>query len=143
MRPLAPGLALLPWLLLGDPLLAGAPEDEARAARMIENERHYFDLARPVTGCSSARSNDEIVVCATRRPDPRYDPPPPRRRPDAKAIAFGAPPAGRGVGASVTIRGCFLQKCPRKLYFIDLKAIPEAPPGSDAAKIARGEMRAH
>ncbi len=30
-----------------------------------------------------------------------------------------------------------------KPYLIDLKSIPEAPAGSDADKIAKGEMRAH
>lgn len=30
-----------------------------------------------------------------------------------------------------------------KPYLIDLSAIPEAPAGSDADKIAKGEMRAH
>lgn len=30
-----------------------------------------------------------------------------------------------------------------KPYLIDLSAIPEAPAGSDADKVAKGEMRAH
>jgi hypothetical protein len=28
------------------------------------------------------------------------------------------------------------------MYYFDLKALPEAPPDSDADKIARGEIRA-
>jgi hypothetical protein len=35
-----------------------------------------------------------------------------------------------------------LGRQPRQLYIIDLKAIPEPPAGSDADRIAKGEMAA-
>jgi len=120
-----------------------ASDGDARAAEMIEEARHYYGVARTVSGCQAATDPDEIVVCARRRPDPRYEPPPPPMPQDAKTVALGAPPVGGGVGAGVSVRGCFLQKCPKPLYFIDLKAIPEPPPGSEADLISRGEMPAH
>jgi hypothetical protein len=47
---------------------------------------------------------------------------------------FGIPPGG-----IVVARGCFIGPCPRKMPpIIDLKAIPEAPPGSDAARYKEG-----
>ena len=47
---------------------------------------------------------------------------------------FGIPDHG-----PVVARGCFLPPCPRPMpVLIDLKAIPEAPPGSDADRIGRG-----
>jgi len=56
-------------------------------------------------------------------------------------IGLGSPPIPpRPPG--VTIGICFLQKCPRKRYYIDVSTRPQPPPGSDADKIARGEMRA-
>jgi hypothetical protein len=39
----------------------------------------------------------------------------------------------------VVARGCFIPPCPPpKALMIDLKAIPEAPPGSDADRVGRG-----
>ena len=53
-----------------------------------------------------------------------HDPVP--RAPDV----FGIPEGG-----IIVARGCFIPPCPRKMPpIIDLKAIPEAPPGSDAAR---------
>jgi hypothetical protein len=48
--------------------------------------------------------------------------------------AFGIPNHGTVVG-----RGCFIGPCPPPLaIMIDIEALPEAPPGSDADRIARG-----
>ena len=42
----------------------------------------------------------------------------------------------------VVARGCFIPPCPPPpMIFIDVKALPEAPPGSDADLIAKGEMK--
>jgi len=143
MRPIAHGLACLTLLLNVAPLRAAGDDADARAARMTEHERHYFGIARDVImHCGEASTDpDTIVVCAVHRADPRYDPPEAPAPPEAKMIALGAPTAGHGVGAGVTIRGCFLQKCPKELYFIDVKAIPEGAPGSDADRIGKGELR--
>jgi hypothetical protein len=103
--------------------VADAAQDKLRAAR----EHKACPLAKP----------GEIVVCA---PDPddlrvpsdldqginSHDPVP--RAPDL----FNLPPR---LGVGVTVQGCFIPPCPRKMPpIIDLKAIPEAPPGSDAAR---------
>jgi len=136
------GLALAALLGAAPPALGQQADGDAHAAEMIETARHYYGVARSVGGCRAATDPDEIVVCARRRPDPRYEPPPPPLPQDAKAIALGAPPMGGGAGVGVSVRGCFLQKCPRPLYFIDVSALPQAPPGSDAERIAKGEMPA-
>ena len=44
--------------------------------------------------------------------------------------------------AGATMCAQHLGRKPRQLYIIDLKAIPEPPAGSDADKIAKGEMAA-
>jgi hypothetical protein len=134
-------LALLACLTFSAATKAQELDADARAAQMIEDSRAYYGTKQPLRGCQAAAEPDEIVVCAHVRPDPRYEKVAPPRFDRAKMTAFGAPPVGGGVGGSVTVRGCFLQKCPRPLYIIDLKAIPEPPPGSDADLIARGEMR--
>ena len=43
---------------------------------------------------------------------------------------------------TVVARGCFIPPCPPETaYMIDLSSIPMAPAGSDADRIAKGEMR--
>jgi hypothetical protein len=82
-------------------------------------------------------------VCGRRKASPRIDPPEgtTTTQSDSKTIGLGSPPIPPRP-PSVTFKGCFLQKCPKKLYFIDVSALPKAPAGSDADKISRGEMRA-
>ncbi|HSQ94467.1 MAG TPA: hypothetical protein VLM18_00005, partial [Croceibacterium sp.] len=87
-------------------------------------------------------TGDEIVVCA-RNEDPatqyvpsntdRGDPD------DGVAHAPNVSSLPSCAGASMCSR---IGKQPRQLYIIDLKAIPEPPAGSDADKIAKGEMAA-
>ncbi|KHL24562.1 hypothetical protein PK98_11280 [Croceibacterium mercuriale] len=65
--------------------------------------------------------------------------------PTAQAIANGTMPPDpipqapdfAGPSTNVAARGCFIPPCPGEpALLIDLKAIPEAPPGSDAARYA-------
>ena len=58
----------------------------------------------------------------------------PERIWDLAPDLFGIP--NHGV---VVARGCFIGPCPPpKALIIDIEALPEAPPGSDADRIARG-----
>jgi hypothetical protein len=80
---------------------------------------------------------DEIVVCADRGEDQRgFEPSGSRDTgiPDAPNLT----PAGAG---GVTVRGCFLQKCPKQIYYVDVTALPKAAEGTDADRISKGEMR--
>ena len=107
------------------------------------------DYLGPLEDCSAeqeaASISGEIVVCRRRRDNGEFavdedssqqryaeetmdrgDP----RTPDV----FGIP--NHGV---VVARGCFIGPCPPpKALIIDIEALPEAPPGSDADRIARG-----
>ena len=90
------------------------------------------------THCDPAPSG-EITVCGHDDSD-QY------RIPGNKsATGTGIPHADVGhhnPPGGVTMHSCFLQKCPKEVYLIDIDAIPKPPPGSDAEKIANGEMRA-
>jgi hypothetical protein len=92
--------------------------------------------------CSQA-TEGEIVVCrklevdpATQyvpsdvdNGDPRDDIP---RAPDVTVL----PQTG-----TLVVKGCFIPPCPPpKALIIDVKAIPEPPAGSEADKMARGEI---
>lgn len=85
----------------------------------------------------------EIVVCRRLRDqsDHRYSSPEEAESRYAYATrgrstpdVFGIPDHG-----VVVARGCFIPPCPTPMpVLIDIEALPEAPPGSDADRIARG-----
>jgi len=101
---------------------------------------------RAKPACPTPKPGDEIVVCGENEDPDKYrvkssadlDPKKARdglpRAPDL----FNLPqPAMVGVGVSA--KGCFIPPCPSPMpVLIDLKAIPEAPPGSDADRVANG-----
>lgn len=84
----------------------------------------------------------EIIVCRrdTGEENRLYDKESAQRRHAEKTQGqkpvdlFGIPDHGVAVA-----RGCFIPPCPRPMpVLIDVAALPEAPPGSDADRIARG-----
>ncbi|MEE4451726.1 hypothetical protein [Novosphingobium resinovorum] len=90
----------------------------------------------------------EIVVCAP-TPDEYRVPSTADDDPTGAGARDGRldPPdiAGKGIfRGKPTMSGmCLIPPCPpEQPYLIDLSSIPEAPAGSDADKIARGELRA-
>lgn len=90
---------------------------------------------------------DEIVVCADRGRDQRMPSTAdsdPNSRAARQALDGGIPRAPRlGPGSCLGQPGCIrVGSAPPPIYIIDLKAIPEAPEGSDADLIAKGEKRA-
>ncbi len=129
----------LVWLAAAAPSWGG-PLEDAKALQMMEQAKIYFGIDGDAT-CDTASASDEIVVCAKKKRSLRIDPSERPARTEAKMVGLGSPPIP--IRPGVSIRGCFLQKCPKELYFIDFSKLPEAPPGSDADKIAKGEMRDH
>ena len=124
------------------PATAAPSRADQQVALLIERQRAMLIDAGVGDNCRSEAQGEEIIVCGERVvPDPPPPPPPRSRLFDIPGVHFGAPPPGMGTGVGATIRGCFLQKCPKKFVLIDLNSIPVAAPGSDADLIARGEMR--
>lgn len=92
--------------------------------------------------CRSARKADEIVVCVDRGEDLRV---PSSAETDPSSLA-----ARHALNNGVPRAPAFSQSCkgqpgcvtggwaPQPIYVIDVKALPEAPAGSDADKIAKG-----
>lgn len=113
-----------------------APRAEPEPSRDRDRDR---DCARKQ---EAAIISGEIIVCADREGDEavQYDREEARDRYAAKTQGrstpdvFGIPNHGM-----VVIRGCFIPPCPKPpALIIDVAALPEAPPGSDADRIARG-----
>jgi hypothetical protein len=125
------------------------PAPTITAEQALENARAALSAApRKAAPCPDARG-DEIVVCAEQEdPAKQYvssntdsgdtdDGTP--HAPDVSGMPQ-CPSEGFTFSGSLSFCAKHLGKQPRQLYIIDLKAIPEAPAGSDADKIAKGEM---
>ena len=116
------------------------PTADERVAAILADAHAMLSAAPPRQGCASA-SEDEIVVCAPNDTD-RYRVPSstdtdPRSR---AALRTGVPsPPRMDRGSCKGQPGCIVGGwAPPPIHYIDLKAIPEAPEGSDADRIARG-----
>lgn len=86
-------------------------------------------------------------MCGTNPENARQRLPLPELREGAHATGDGLPRAPDVYGirplGGVTVNGCFLPPCPPPVMpQIDFAALPPPPAGSDADRIARGELRA-
>lgn len=113
----------------GPPAPPTAEEIEARARERLAASRTR--AARPAT-----QAGDIVVTAdAPQEPDMYEDEPANDPASIRAPDLFGIPEGG-----VVVAKGCFIPPCPRPMPpLIDLKAIPEAPPGSDAARYAEAQ----
>ena len=128
--------------------LSAAAQDAPRpvtAEQAIEAAQQAYGppdtRARPA--CPPQQPGAEIVVCAEREEQSQFRVQSSGDLDPAGAGARGGVPRAPDVGTvypgMVVARGCFIPPCPPPMpKLIDLKAIPEAPPGSDADRVARG-----
>lgn len=138
-------LVLVLLALLPAPARAedGPDELDRKVAERIEQSRALTGVPDPRLRCRPKPGSDEIVVCVDRGEDQKIDraAPDPNTLEGRRALNGGVPRApqfDRGYCADCEHFGTV----PPPVYYIDMKAIPEPPPGSDAEKIAKGEMRA-
>jgi hypothetical protein len=154
--------ALLAALLLSSPLVAqdaggdaasapGPATATATATATVTAEQAIATAqdtygppdARAKPACPTPKPGDEIIVCAQGEDNSKYrvkssgdlDP----TGAGAKDGLPRAPDVGTVYPGVVVAKGCFIPPCPPPMpVLIDLKAIPEAPPGSDADRVGRG-----
>lgn len=134
------------WSLFGAPLGAAQDQSPVTAEQAIGNAEKAFGPPPPKPKCDP-QEGDEIVVCAEEQEQSQFrvkssselDPT------SEEAIKDGLPRAPDVGGAGIfkgpaTVGGlCFIPPCPKPAaLIIDVTALPEAPPGSDADRIARG-----
>lgn len=130
-----------PALAQHDPAPQGPPSDADRA---IARQREQIDIS-PEKCRRDADKRSEIVVCADPLRNERERLPLRNESDAARSTRTGTPraPDVAGIkcrrGADGVCRGN-MGGAPPPIYYIDLAKIPEAPPGSDADKIAKGEM---
>ena len=140
-------LALVPALCT--PALAQQDVgDEDVVGPMLEEARKTYRVDPPEperpADCPEAVGN-EILVCAPVESDPdRYRITSSLDNGDDSHLSWGgeAPDvSGPGIfKGPATVGGlCVIPPCPKDpVYYVDVAALPEAPPGSDADRIARG-----
>lgn len=123
--------------------------DAEIAERMLGNNgRVTQDRSR--RNCLKTIRQGEIVVCAPDEEEFRVPSTADEDPTGSAGTNDGSlrPPdvAGDGIFKGKATMGgmCIVPPCPpEQPYLIDLSSIPEAPEGSDADKIAKGEMRPH
>lgn len=135
-------LALAAAPALADPVPADDPA-EARVTEMLARARDVYGIRDSRTVCRPS-SGDEIVVCADHGRDQRM---PSTANTDPNSLAARrmlnngvprAPQFDHGYCASCQHFG----RVPPPVYYVDLKALPEPPAGSDADQIAKGDKPA-
>ncbi len=141
-------MALALILLLPAPAQAqdSSEELDRKVAERIEQSRAIYGVPDPRLRCRPKPGSDEIVVCVDRGEDQKVDrtAPDPNTLEGRRALDGGIPRAPQfDRGSCRGQPGCVTGGwAPPPAYYIDMEAIPEPPPGSDADKIAKGEMRA-
>jgi hypothetical protein len=132
------------------PLAAQSSPPTNSADQAIEAAREAYGPPRPEPRCRAPASPDEIVVCAADQDQDQFRVRSDRdaeddyaretmNKGDPKAPDVAGPGIFRGAPTvgSLCIPG--LQKCPPPpAIMVDFSQLPEAPPGSDADRIARG-----
>ena len=144
MSRLPSALAAIAFVCIAWPGTARAQNAESALDRRVQDrigaQKATTDLRdkRCVLGNADA---GEIVVCARRdREKDRY--PGREQLESVQSIRDGIPRAPDFAKPSCKGQpGCFsFGKVPPPMIFIDVKALPQAPAGSDADLIAKGEM---
>jgi hypothetical protein len=145
LGPMGTGLVIAAILMMAaGPGDAAADSDAQIAARLLTAQART-GVASVQSRCDRPRQGDEIVVCVDRGEDLRV---PTTAESDPSSLAArrarnnGVPLAPQlDRGSCKGQPGCIVGGwAPPPLYLIDLKAIPEAPEGSDADKVAKGEL---
>ncbi len=137
-------------MVLALPGLAHAQSDpdalDAKVAERIDQAKSVYGVPDPRRRCRPTPGSDEIVVCVDRGEDQRVDrgPPDPNSLEGRRALNGGVPRAPQfDRGSCKGQPGCITGGwAPPPVYYVDVTALPEAPPGSDADKIANGEVPA-
>jgi hypothetical protein len=145
-------LALLACLVLtGTAAYAQTADDELdrKVAERFEAAKDKFSAGGRRQRCQPAEAG-EIVVCGNDTPDQRMPSTAqsdPNSREARRALDGNIPSAPNVAyikckkGADGVCRGNF-GGAPPPVYYVDVSALPQAPEGSDADKIAKGEAPA-
>ncbi len=121
---------------------AAAPADSGQEQVNAEIAQRLLTAGQPKK-CEKAGPDGAIVVCGGREANEKERLPLRDQLDSAKSTRDGMIRAPNVSGLPDCSRGCIgFGSAPAPMYFFDITKLPEAPPDSDAAKIASGEIRA-
>lgn len=116
---------------------------DAKVAERIDQAKSIYGVPDPRLRCRPTPGSDEIVVCVDRGEDLRVDRgPPDANTPEGRRALNGGVPRAPQFDKGYCPECQHFGWVPPPVYYVDVSALPEAPPGSDAEKIAKGEMPA-
>lgn len=137
-------LVILPAPVAAEATLADpAALDEAVAAR-LDAAKQVYGIPDPRLRCRPKPGSDEIVVCRDSGEDlvvPSTSESDPDSLAARRALNGGVPRAPQFDRGSCRGKpGCITGGwAPPPVYYVDVTKLPEAPEGSDADRIAKGE----
>lgn len=108
----------------------------------IKQARETYGPQLPSKGCGAPNPSGDIVVCATDSKEFRVQSSAELDPKSREALRDGVPRAPQlDRGSCKGEANCFgFGKVPPPVYYFDIAALPEAPPGSEADRIAKGEL---
>ncbi len=116
--------------------------DSAQAEVNAQIAQRLLTAGQPKK-CEKAGPDGAIVVCGGREANEKERLPLRGELDSARSTNDGLPRAPNVSGLADCSKGCIgFGSVPPPMYFFDITKLPEAPPDSDADKIARGEIRA-
>ncbi|MEY4671343.1 MAG: hypothetical protein RLZZ415_1222 [Pseudomonadota bacterium] len=132
-------------MLAAIPAGAQAPDPDLQVAERLAAAKSRLGVETVQDRCRNARKSGEIVVCIDRGEDLRV---PSTAESDPSSLAArralnnGIPRAPQlDRGSCKGQPGCVVGGwAPPPIYVIDPAALPQAPEGSDADRIAKGEL---
>ena len=139
------GLALLFGAASARAQQAGAVPGPAATPVQSDSEvaRNLLTTSQTQRCRPMQRSDGTIVVCGGKEASDRERVPLRDETDGAKSTDDGLPRAPNVSGLRDCSRGCVgLGGKAREIYIFDIKALPPPPPGSDADRIAKGEIPA-
>ena len=137
---LCAALLLVPWPARAQD---ADPVDE-RVGAMLDQARKVYGVRDPRDGCNR-RDGQEIVVCVDRGEDlrvPSTAESDPNSREARRYLDNGVPRAPQlDRGSCKGQPGCVAGGwAPPPIYEVDVSQLPQAPEGSDADLVAKGEL---
>jgi hypothetical protein len=121
---------------------AAAPADSGDTDSNAQIAQRLLTAGQPKK-CEKAGPDGAIVVCGGREANEKERLPLRDQLESARSTNDGLPRAPNVSGLRDCSRGCIgFGSAPTPMYFFDITKLPEAPPDSDADRIARGEIRA-
>ena len=133
-----------PALLAGGPL-AAQPAPRGTAEQVVRNAKQAYGPPGPEEKCEKG-SSGEIVVCASDQDNEKFRVRPTSEiDPDSKEALDDGVPRAPDLADSCKKAGqdkaCLgFGSVPPPAYFIDFDDLPDAPEGSDADRISKGEL---